>query len=508
MKKIVTTISLAAALSVITATPFSASAAISDPANTSDYVQSIQLDRYALTAEEAASGDAGVHASVYVKGTTKDSIKVQNALCQIVSEDKTYTYMRNIYDPSFTYDEQTYSYLGGEFTTAYRPFCFGVVDDGTYSIQAVTTLTRRVCMEPIDGKEIVYMGNDTIKFKQAARRYVDENGNMAPDNVSHDIICPLTINEDGSATYSFKYVDIYATYSVVATATGVIPYYQPELLNEGDYIPDTNDILSWVDNPLYGGVSFLGNSDDFPLMENDIKFKPDSPCGIYNLSLNEDYCNISALENGESCVLPVKYTGAAVAVGVDTAELSSSEGADYACYYAHDNKTITAATMGKTYSCNVAYTDGTSETAVDVSGAVNAGTSPADIMSAQEDSFYIADIPVYCGDTQITSDGTDITSKVLIGTKGDVDLNGKVDLSDASVILSYYASKAAGSDAALTDGSDEELETLAFFLGDTDTQSQTRENGGQLDLTDASNILSYYASTAAGITISWDQFLE
>lgn len=507
MKKSIRIISMMAALSVLSAMPFTAEASIADPASTSDYIESIQLERYALTAEEAASGDASIHASVYVKGTTADSIKIQNAACQIVQDDDTYVYMRNVYDPIYTYTDETYSYLGGEFTTAYRPFCFGVVSDGTYSVQAVTTVTRGVCMDPIGGKELVYMGDDTIKFKQAARLYVDEEGNMAPDNVSHEIICPLTIHEDGSATYSFQYVDIYTTYSVVATATGTIPYYQPELLEVGDYIPDTNNLISWMDNPLYGGVGFLGNSDDFPFMENDIRFKKDTPCGIYDLSFNESSCYIAALENGVSCTLPVKFSGAAIAVGVEKAEITESAGADYACFYAHDNKTMTAASMGKTYTCDVTYSDGTTETGVDVTGAVNLGISPSKLMESEEGTYVAADMSVYCGDTHMSGGGTYAVSKVLVGTKGDVDLNGKVELDDAAKVLSYYAEGAAGLDTSLTDDPDSDKETLAFFLADTDTQSQTMEEGGRLDLTDASNILTYYASTAAGLTISWDKFL-
>ncbi len=505
MKKTVSIISLLAALSVIGTMPLSAGA--EEYADTSDYIQSIQLERYALTAEEAASGEAAIHASVYLKGTTDERIKAQSAQCQIASEDTRYVYMRNSYNPKYTYDEASYSYLGGEFTTAHRPFCFGKVSDGTYSVSAVTTLIRDYCMEPVAGKDIIYEGDDTISFMLPARYYVDENDNMAPDNVAHEIICPLTINEDGSATYSFRYVDIYTTHSVIATMTGTIPYYQPELLEVGEKIPDTNDLVSWLDNPLYGGCSFLGNSDDFPLFETDIRFKNDSPCGIYNLTFDDSFCRISVFENENTCILPLQYRTAAVAVGVEKAELSAVDGADYACFYAHDNKMITAGAMGQTYTCDVSYTDGTSEN-TDVTGAVNAGTSPSQLMASEDGTYFASAVPVYCGDTQITDADGDTTAKVLIGVKGDVDLSGKVDLEDASRVLSYYAEKAAGLEASLTDDPDSELETLAFFLADTDTQSQSKEQGGVLDLTDASNILSYYASTAADITVSWDKFIK
>lgn len=82
---------------------------------------------------------------------------------------------------------------------------------------------------------------------------------------------------------------------------------------------------------------------------------------------------------------------------------------------------------------------------------------------------------------------------VAIGAtlKGDPNMNGSVDVDDASLVLSYYAKKAAG----LNPDSDKIFANIN--LGDVD------ENGS-VEVDDASKILSYYAKQAAGLTPSWD----
>jgi hypothetical protein len=165
--------------------------------------------------------------------------------------------------------------------------------------------------------------------------------------------------------------------------------------------------------------------------------------------------------------------------------------------------------MDAQYTCDVAFEDGTQQT-LDVTNAVNAGISPSALWAQSSLSYFNGTVPMYCGDTEIATSETDdtpITQNVLVGLKGDVNLDGVVSIEDASTILRYYASVAAGLDVSLTDDPESPEETLAYFLGDIDTQSQTKENGGSLSIDDASAILKYYASTAAGITLSWDEFL-
>ncbi len=497
----------------MTALPFSAQAL--DALDSGTYVQSIQPERYSLTAEEAASGDAVIPASIYIKGGIDSKMNVYSAECRVVPDDSGMLYFRNIFSPNSIGEMQTYSYLGGTFSSSYRPFCFGKVTDGRYSVNTALLETHDFCIEPIEGAAIYYEGNDTISFTLPGKRYVDENGVLAPDDKSHVITCPLTINDDGSASYTYPYANSYLTPGQTkptieaATATGIIPYYQPEMLEKGDRIPGKNDLLSWL--TMSSSVGFLGNSDDFPLTGMDVRFKKDTPCGIYDLSFNENYCAITVSADGKFQVLPMRYEGASVIVGAESAVGNSITVPDYACYYAENNKTITAHSMGASMTCDVTFTDGTVQT-LDVTGAVNADVSPQTLFAeaAASDEFsYIGTVKMLCGDTEIAlspSDDTAYAQMLLIGKKGDVNMDGVVNVSDATDTLTYFAKSGAGLDASFTEGSEAE-EILAYFLADIDTQSQTKEEGGTIDVSDASAILSYFSAQGAGLVLSWDNFI-
>lgn len=500
MKKSISIISFCTALSAMLSMTMSANAEDA----TSTYTASLQLDRYAMTADEAAAGNS-VGVTTYLRGPIKDKLVVQNAM--LCLDYDSHVYMRNIVNPGTKYTENSYNYFNKSFITSYKPFCFGKLNNGTYNANTFICTVRDYCVDPIAGNNIYYKGNDTITFKLPGRYYVNENGELAQDSVSHEMICPLTVNDDGSATYTFKYANNYSDHAEVAEAVGVINYYQPELLKEGDKIPDTNSQLSWI-AAMDASSSFLGNSDDFPLMQTTALLKKDTPCGIYDIKFQENKSEVSGTLNGTKYDLPIKYQTAAIAVGVTGADISAGNNVpEYACYYAGDKKTITGASTGIDYICDVNYSDGTSESSKNVTGAVNAGTSPRDIMSGNSENYFIGDIPMYCGDTPITYNGSDNNMKVLIGNKGDVNFDGEVNTQDALLVLSYYAQNAAGLTPKLTDG-DKDKETLAFFLADTDTESQTMKDGGRLDTIDAVNILSYYANRAAGNDVSWDKYLK
>ncbi|MBO5227070.1 MAG: hypothetical protein J6B17_03145 [Ruminococcus sp.] len=511
MKKSAYFIALSCALAVITSIPFSASAAQTDP-----YTLNIQLSDYALTAEEAAYGNTSVHTSAYLKGSTDLTMGPSTIQCGFATDISDSTFFRNILNPTEQYGEPvTYNYSGGSFTTSYVPFCFGGFDrNGNYASRAMTCIVRDACMDPVNGSIIEYAGNDTIRFTLPGRFYVNEAGELAQDDVSHEIVCPLTVNPDGSATYTYKFASIYTErvdgelvyLAEVDTAVGTIPYYQPEFLEEGDILPDINSRMSWI--AYDDSERFLGSSDEFPLLEADVFFKSGTGCGIYPVEFEKDYCNIYLTddETFKSQSLTFEYQDAAIAVGVDNAVLNQIEAPEHALYFADSTKMITAPSMGASVTCDVSYTDGTSET-VDVTGAVNAGATPNALWQENGSTYYNGEVTMLCGDTAITNGGTPLTQSVLVGLKGDANLNGGVGIDDATAILTYYAQNAAGVSASFTSDPTGSDEILAYFLADIDTESKTMTDGGIIDINDAIDVLTYYASNAAGIPTSWDKFI-
>ncbi len=499
--------------SAMCAAPLSVQAA--QLADTSTYIQSIHPERFAMTAEEAASGTVAIPTAVYLKGSTSSKMIASSVQCQLTADASGQLYFSDIYNPSNVYEETEYSCLAGTFTTTSRPFCFGTLNDGTYKINAIASETRDYCVNPKTGSYIFYNGNDSIRFMMDAHLYVTDDGVIAPDNQKHEVVCPLTINDDGSASYTFRYADRYYVAgqtemaAEIAEATGIIPYYQPELLAEGDKISSQNDLLFWS-NGLNANSFFLGNSDDFPLMETSTRFKAGTPCGLYSIAFDEEYTNTAVSIDGKTRTLPVKFETAAIIVGAKTASESTITAPKYACYYAEDTKVITANSMGANYVCDVTFTDGTAQT-LDVTGAVNAAISPAQLFdSAKSEGCFIGPVSMLCGDTSIGSAAGAVpqtVQEILVGKKGDANMDGDISVSDATITLTYFAKVGAGLDAAFIEGGTEAQETLAYFLADINTQSQTMTEGGTIDVSDASAILSYFSAQGAGLALSWDDFI-
>ncbi|MBQ8515060.1 MAG: Ig-like domain-containing protein [Ruminococcus sp.] len=78
--------------------------------------------------------------------------------------------------------------------------------------------------------------------------------------------------------------------------------------------------------------------------------------------------------------------------------------------------------------------------------------------------------------------------------KGDVDLNGIVNISDATEALTIYAKHSAS------------LSTEEYT--DTQLQSADTNEDGLISISDATAILSYYAQTAAGLNPDWKNIIS
>ncbi len=82
---------------------------------------------------------------------------------------------------------------------------------------------------------------------------------------------------------------------------------------------------------------------------------------------------------------------------------------------------------------------------------------------------------------------------------GDVNDDLAVDLTDATIVLSYYAQNAAGLNPVFSE--DEIINEQLFYVADVNFDSS-------ITLTDATMILTYYAQNAAGMDPSWESILN
>ena len=131
--------------------------------------------------------------------------------------------------------------------------------------------------------------------------------------------------------------------------------------------------------------------------------------------------------------------------------------------------------------------------------------TPADVYTAP---YYKGAVDIYyIGD----ADKTALEDKptVAVAMKGDAQLDGDVDMDDAFDTLQYYSSSAAGKTVTFTDGSDELLEKLAFYVSDIDTESKAgkKTEDAEISMDDAFNILQYVSYRAAGKEVVWSDVI-
>ena len=131
--------------------------------------------------------------------------------------------------------------------------------------------------------------------------------------------------------------------------------------------------------------------------------------------------------------------------------------------------------------------------------------TPADVYTAP---YYKGTVDIYyVGD----ADKTALEDKptVAVAMKGDTQLDGDVDMDDAFDTLQYHSSNAAGKTVTFTDGSDELLEKLAFYVSDIDTESKAgkKTEDAEISMDDAFNILQYTSYKAAGKDVVWSDVI-
>ena len=178
---------------------------------------------------------------------------------------------------------------------------------------------------------------------------------------------------------------------------------------------------------------------------------------------------------------------------------------DAGFYFSEDNREFDPADLIE----SVVSIDAEGKTTnIDVSKITFKGATPKSTY-AETEKYFVGTVDAYYGDEVVA------TPTVYIGVKGDADLNGRVELSDATLALTYYAEHAVNNDFYFTTSSadqpaDENLETLAYFLTDINTESTAGKDSSDaaIELADATNILTYYAEDAVNNNPKWAEICD
>ena len=151
--------------------------------------------------------------------------------------------------------------------------------------------------------------------------------------------------------------------------------------------------------------------------------------------------------------------------------------------------------------------EGTHFNALEAGAVTLDKTTPKEIFDAEGKPYCVTEVNAYFTDpTKADAEpvAAPVNPTVYIGVKGDADLNGIVDVQDGVAILTYYA-KAAAAQENVAFNEDENLNKLAYFLADVDTESKAGMNSGSELMTtqDAVNVLTFYAKKAANQDPTW-----
>ncbi|MBO5227306.1 MAG: cellulose-binding protein CttA-related protein, partial [Ruminococcus sp.] len=179
-------------------------------------------------------------------------------------------------------------------------------------------------------------------------------------------------------------------------------------------------------------------------------------------------------------------------------------------YFSVDDRNFKARELFEYINLQTVYSDGTVEELNIIDDVDFNGLTPEIIFREEalpniaDNSYYGAHVthvnPYYNGEK------INAKSKVYIGVKGDTNLNGKIEIQDASMVLTYYAYVGSNLEPSLNDNNDSYYEILAFFLADVNTESLEGKNSanGIMEISDASNILAYYAQHGASLVPQWE----
>ena len=171
-------------------------------------------------------------------------------------------------------------------------------------------------------------------------------------------------------------------------------------------------------------------------------------------------------------------------------------------YFSEDTRTFDPTALLKVVSVDEKGNE--TDITADVTFGEDGAATPKSVY-ADTETYYVGTVDAYYKGVKL-----DAAPTVYIGVKGDADLDGTVGLEDATLALTYYSEHVVSNAYYFTTSSatapeNVELETLAYFLADINTESTAGADSADLviELADATNILTYYAEDAIKNEPKW-----
>lgn len=468
--------------------------------NVSPFQVTLQPERTFVSTDELAQGDVHIRTNVYFHGD--NSINPRAFLLTYHASDSEHVYFDNSLDVlNATKDYRDCTYSGGSYTSNRPDFCLGSLSVNKKGQTIFTpfgsSVLGSVVYERMNGGNVVFSdGNGGAYFTLSCHKLVDGVDTIISEKVEIPA-SQMQVHADGSASFDYLYYDQNDPNYAQKTATIDLPHYDTTL-SKGTPYNGYHDSCYWTSDPRET-PSFFGYTDEFPCYAFDIVLRQGTPAGSYDVQLN-DSCRISI----GSALIPLQLMNTTITVGTASGTITQDSTSPYYCFFAENDKEIRLNQGSGELISTVTSADGTTATQ-DVTDAVTCGQSPAELYAQQSGGAYVNPVPFTLNTQPLkNTDGTDYTKTLLIGKKGDTNLDGKVDVDDAVLILQYYAKKAAGLEPTLLEQATNEEEILSYFLSDIDTCSQNQgTDGGELSVEDAVQILTYYAQAAAGNHPVW-----
>ena len=205
---------------------------------------------------------------------------------------------------------------------------------------------------------------------------------------------------------------------------------------------------------------------------------------------------------GSETTTTTTSTGTITPVGTTTLEVEVNP-ANF--YFSVDERELKPSDLFSKF--DIVDEEGTHFDALEAGAVTLDKTTPKEIFDAEGKAYCVTEVNAYFTDPT-TADAEPVAAPVnptvYIGVKGDADLNGSVDVQDAVAILTYHAKASAGQENVAFN-EDENLNKLAFFLADVDTESKAGINNGSelISIQDGVNVLTFYAKKSANQDPVW-----